>query len=95
MAAQRMMASETSGGVGQPAVGGEPGQGSLHHPTARMDGEAALLGGFTHDLDGGCERATGPVDESAGEPLISWVLGAAPAPGPLGVGQIGRVRMAR
>jgi hypothetical protein len=36
-----------------------------------MHDEAALLGGFTLDLDGGLEGGGGPVDEPAGEALIS------------------------
>ena len=36
-----------------------------------MHGEAALVGGFTHDLDGGLKRGGGPVDEPAGEALVS------------------------
>ncbi len=57
--------------AGQPAVRGEPGQGSLHDPSAWVNGEAALVGGFAHDLDGCLERGVGPVNEPAGEALIS------------------------
>ena len=57
--------------AGQPTVRGEPGQGSLHDPSPGMHGEAALIGGFAHNLDGGLQRAVRPVDEPAGEALIS------------------------
>jgi hypothetical protein len=36
-----------------------------------VNGEAALVGGLTHNLDRGPERVAGPVDEPAGEALVS------------------------
>lgn len=57
--------------AGQPAVCGEPSEGSFHNPTARVNGEAPLLGGLSHDLNGGLQRVAGPVDEPASEALIS------------------------
>ncbi|MEU1646391.1 hypothetical protein [Micromonospora zamorensis] len=37
----------------QAAVGGDPGQGPLHDPAARVHDEPSLVGGFADDLDGG------------------------------------------
>jgi hypothetical protein len=38
---------------------GEPGQGALDDPAARVYGEPSLLGRFAHDLDGGLSVALG------------------------------------
>jgi hypothetical protein len=54
--------------AGRPAVRGESRKTAFDDPAARIDGEATLVGGFTHDLDGGPERVTGPVDDRPAKP---------------------------
>lgn len=57
--------------TGQAAVRGDPGQAALHHPPLRVHHETLLVSGLTDDLNGRPKQVGGPVDELAGEALIS------------------------
>lgn len=53
------------------AVRGQPGEGALHRPAAREDGEASAARGLADEVDGGAQDLLGPVDETAGEAAVS------------------------
>lgn len=56
--------------TGQAAVRGQPGERPLDRPPARDHGESSLAGGLAHDMQGGGQDRTRPVQESAGEPAV-------------------------
>ena len=49
--------------LGQTAVAAEVGKGALHDPTARLNGEAELVGGRLHDGHAPAEGGLDPVLE--------------------------------